>query len=424
MLPEVAQYQEPLRYLILFVNMEKFRFNQLIESKLGTVKPLLVEESETSADECNVNIAQSDETADAFWDNFKKSTLVKPYDYNSTVRFQKWVKKNYPSINLGTFGIKKDGVDGKFGKLTQSAWNRVGNEYLKGGSQTNHSLTYTINEDIKRSISKARNEYLKWFSDENTRKKFKNQKLIPQLLKYINTLTSYKSYYNKNQSPNPKTFGWVKYAKSASQLNELKYKSINLNVFNIHNGKNYIASLDQVTKHEMGHLIDNFLRIYKEPTYILTQNTPTSQQEYSQTYITNDSETYSRLNNFRTIIEAGPMDDGNQMLNKFFNKIRSGTIQVKGFDLSALYSSTKPRKASVDQANEIMKSLRKMILVNGLSSHNTQQLFSEYGIQSQGNIYVSFYLLGRLNQTSKGPEDENKKSNYLYLKFTPSNQSV
>jgi hypothetical protein len=65
-----------------------------------------------------------------------------------------------------------------------------------------------------------------------------------------------------------------------------------------------------------------------------------------------------------------------------------------------------------------------MILVNGLSSHNTQQLFSEYGIQSQGNIYVSFYLLGRLNQTSKGPEDENKKSNYLYLKFTPINQSV
>ena len=109
----------------------------------------------------------------------------------------------------------------------------------------------------------------------------------------------------------------------------LNLQSINLNVFNIHNGKNYIASLDKVTKHEMGHLIDNFLRIYKEPTYILTQNTPTSQQEYSQTYITNDSETYSRLNNFRTIIEAGPMDDGNQMLNKFFNKIRSGTIQVK-----------------------------------------------------------------------------------------------
>jgi len=50
---------------------------------------------------------------------------------NETLRFQTWIKKNYPQTNLGNSGPRRDGVDGVCGKLTTAAFNKYGEEFVK-----------------------------------------------------------------------------------------------------------------------------------------------------------------------------------------------------------------------------------------------------------------------------------------------------
>jgi hypothetical protein len=81
---------------------------------------------------------------------------------NQTIRFQTWVKKNYPQTNLGNSGPRRDGVDGVCGKLTTAAFYKYGEEFVmevinKKGNDNNNDNGAIPNFSFKdcESLSKV-----------------------------------------------------------------------------------------------------------------------------------------------------------------------------------------------------------------------------------------------------------------------------
>ena len=64
--------------------------------------------------------------------------LIEPEEYfmklksnrNECMRFQKWVKENYPQTDLGRSGPRRDGVDGDCGRRTTAAFDKYGEEFV------------------------------------------------------------------------------------------------------------------------------------------------------------------------------------------------------------------------------------------------------------------------------------------------------
>ena len=51
---------------------------------------------------------------------------------NSVLAFQKWLKDTYgDKVDLGTYGVGGDGIDGKFGAKTKALWDKYGDEFSK-----------------------------------------------------------------------------------------------------------------------------------------------------------------------------------------------------------------------------------------------------------------------------------------------------
>lgn len=428
----------------------------LKESQIEYLKKFIINEDDensgdiTSADYCSDNIGKENPNASIFWkqENTKnpeqKNSTMSPNEYepklkNKTecAKFQTWVKKNYPGHDLGPFGPKKDGVDGLYGKRTKQAWRNYGKEYLSemgtGTNQTVSPIKQKIKTDIQSSIVKSKKEYNDWFSNPGTIGKFKNKNLVTPLKQYINSLGAFKTYYDETSSPVKNANAWVTTPKTKEQLNEVKFKTININVFKIHDGKNYTGPLDQTIKHEMGHIIDNFLTKNGEPAYFKTHGN-FSQEEYNQNYIINDKDQFTRLQVFRNIVGAAPLDNGEQLLNRFLNKYQSGEIKISGYTPSKVYLDKVPEKRDTTKANQAYKFLYKKIIVNGVPSHNISQLFATFtyftNITGQSpnyyaTLYTSFDKIGELNITSKGVDqnlqtEDNKR--YVYLKLTPVQQ--
>jgi hypothetical protein len=149
--------------------------------------------------------------------------------------------------------------------------------------------------------------------------------------------------------------------------------------------------------------------------YLQTISTET-QDEYNNNYLVNDMDQYSRLNVLRGIVGAGPNDHPTTLLNKFLAQVNSGKITSDKFNFSSI-SSTSPgisKKNDIASAKEVNKVLTNAILVDGKPNLNIEQLFSNFGLVKNGNVYVSFDLLAQLNLTSK---DLEKK--YYFLKMVP-----
>lgn len=432
------------------------------ESQIELIKKYLINEQAEnsgiilSSDYCDENISGGNPEALKFWKQEtlknpeqQKASKLSPAQYEPLLRnkkecskFQSWVKTNHPEHDLGPFGPNKDGVDGLYGKRTKKAWQYYGKEYLgQTGSDTNQQTQNTnlsptkqkIETDIKNSIMKAKNEYINWFSNKGTIDKFKNKNLVRNLITYIKSLGNYIAYYDETKSPNKKPNAWVWGVKTKQQLNDINFKKIHLNIFNMHDGKNYISPIYQTIYHEMGHIIDGYLTKNGESAYLPTHET-FNQEQYQQNYIINDKDQYSRLQVFRNIVGAAPLDNGEQLLNRFLNKYQSGEIKISGYTPSKIYLDKVPEKRDTKNANLAYNFLYKKIIVNGTPSHNTAQLFATFTYfkdvigQSPNyyaTLYTSFDKIGELNITSKGVDqnlqtEDNKR--YVYLKLTPVQQ--
>jgi hypothetical protein len=272
-----------------------------------------------------------------------------------------------------------------------------------------NELIKSIQNTILQSLNKSRGEYIKWFQNPLTIKKFKTpeeQLVLKKLPDYLQTINRANISF-KGAGGISGTRAWV---------NSNSPNIINYNISQLHNGKNFYGmSIDYTTKHEMGHLIDFFFKKNGINTYIQTIQT-NDQASYNANYLVNDGDQYTRLNVLRGIIGAGPADPPMTLLNKFLGQVKSSKIKSNKFNFLGT-SSNKPvltQKNNTQKASEVNKLLQQSIFVDGKNNHNIEQLFSNFGINIGGTVYVSFDLLAQLNLTSK---DIDRK--YYLLKLSP-----
>ena len=272
-----------------------------------------------------------------------------------------------------------------------------------------NELVGSIKNTINQSIEKSRQEYIKWFKNPLTMKKFKTpqeQDVLKKLPTFLNGVFKVNlSFEGPKSSKNARA--WTK---------NTEPNVINYNLSQLHNGNDFEGqSIDYTTKHEMGHLIDYFFRKNGIETYLQTISTET-QDAYQNNYLINDRDQYTRLNVLRGIIGAGPADAPETLLSKFLSGVKSGKISSDRFTFKGA-TSTLPglvEKNDLETARKIDDYLRDGISVDGRPNLNLQQLFSNFGILKGNIVFVSFELLGHLNVTSK---DLEKK--YYLLKISP-----
>ena len=272
-------------------------------------------------------------------------------------------------------------------------------------------LVTSIRSTIEQGLGKSKEEYIKWFQHPATIQKFRTpeeKEVLKKLPEYLQTINTIKLVF---QDPPGALSSGVR-----AWVSNVKPTEINYNLSNIHDGNDFQGqSIDYTTKHEMGHLIDFFFKKNGVKTYNQTIDTPT-QQDYNDNYLINDKDQYTRLNVFRGIVGAGPNDHPVTLLNKFLAQVKSGKITSNKFNFSAISSPTPgiSQKNNLEKATEVMKVLSNAILVDGKPATNILQLFSNFGLVKNGNVYVSFDLLAQFNLTAK---DLEKK--YYLLKMVP-----
>ena len=272
-------------------------------------------------------------------------------------------------------------------------------------------LVTSIRSTIEQGLGRSKEEYIKWFQHPATIQKFRTpeeKEVLKKLPEYLQTINTIKLVF---QDPPGALSSGVR-----AWVSNIKPTEINYNLSNIHDGNDFQGqSIDYTTKHEMGHLIDFFFKKNGVKTYNQTIDTPT-QQDYNDNYLINDKDQYTRLNVFRGIVGAGPNDHPVTLLNKFLAQVKSGKITSNKFNFSAISSPTPgiSQKNNKEKATEVMKVLSDTILVDGKPATNILQLFSNFGLVKNGNVYVSFDLLAQFNLTAK---DLEKK--YYLLKMVP-----
>ena len=272
-------------------------------------------------------------------------------------------------------------------------------------------LVTSIRSALEQGLSRSKEEYIKWFQHPATIQKFRTpeeKEVLKKLPEYLQTINTIKLVF---QDPPGALSSGVR-----AWVSNVKPTEINYNLSNIHDGNDFQGqSIDYTTKHEMGHLIDFFFKKNGVKTYNQTIDTPT-QQDYNDNYLINDKDQYTRLNVFRGIVGAGPNDHPVTLLNKFLAQVKSGKITSNKFNFSAISSPTPgiSQKNNKEKATEVMKVLGDTILVDGKPATNILQLFSNFGLVKNGNVYVSFDLLAQFNLTAK---DLEKK--YYLLKMVP-----
>jgi hypothetical protein len=270
-------------------------------------------------------------------------------------------------------------------------------------------LLKSIRSTIEQGLSRSKEEYIKWFQHPVTIQKFrtpKEREVLKKLPSYLQTINTIKLVFQDPPS-GQSARAWV---------TPTKPTEINYNISNVHDGNNFQGqSIDYTTKHEMGHLIDFFFEKNGVQTYLQATDNDTG-TGYTANYLVNDQDQYTRLNVFRGIIGAGPNDHPVTLLNKFLAQVKSGKITSDKFNFSAISSPTPgiSQKNNMEQATEVRKLLYLSIFVDGKNTHNIEELFSNFGVVKNGNVYVSFDLLAQFNLTAK---DLNKK--YYFLKMTP-----
>ena len=276
----------------------------------------------------------------------------------------------------------------------------------------NQSLIDTIKNDVKTQISNSVAAYKSWYNKPDTQAKISNKTLLEELPTFLDTLINKESeiYLTPDSSYSPESVAWVKTVNNKDQANTLgnDWGKIYINAYQLHNGEKYTESLYDVIHHEIGHIIDSFFRVNNQDLYVKTHN-EFDQEQYKKNYIINDRDQFSRLNVFRGIIGAEPLDDANTLLTKFMSKVTDGTITSPYYVFST-YSKENyiGKKNDTEESKKIYKLLKDYILVNGVPNFNIAQLFSTYSVLNNGELYVNFNLLSDFNITTAKVDNINQ----------------
>jgi hypothetical protein len=295
-----------------------------------------------------------------------------------------------------TCGKSKSTSPGAFDK-----WNSLEDSIKRSKSES-------IKSDIRNVISRCVTEYNAWFSNPGTVAKFKTEKeksVVRQIPSFLQGIKNIKLSIGGPGGRNT-VIAWVSNANMTT---------INYNLPMVHNTEKYIgSSIYEITKHEMGHLIDYYFTKNGVKTYIQTIDT-SSQQEYQDNYLINDKDQYARLSYLRQLVGAGPADSPQLLLTKFLKRVEDGTVTSSKFNMTGIQSKTpKSTKNDINTAKSINAKIGNTIMVKGRASINLEHLFSTFALVAGNDIWVSFDLIAQLNITSKDVE-----KSYYYLKLSP-----
>ena len=285
---------------------------------------------------------------------------------------------------------------------------------------------------IKGSLVKAKNHYIKWYSNPMTINKLpKNEqsKLITLRDKFIPSI-EYKINFDKNFTENKEVQDAYAFVSSA------KPNIIFINVYNFWTGdfKGEVGLYDTIT-HEMSHCIDYFLNQNGVVLYQKTSNM--ENQVGSDSYIMNDQEQFARLSTLRRQFDVPPMATYQELADIFRNAIKTKKIQSRDFGISVSSDSNylifKPNKGSVvinaktkiDRLNQIWKILffDVKIIVDGRTDANLNPLFTNFATIKGGNVYIDLRPLAQLNITTASVDKPNK-TNPIYGGGMDNSQSL
>ena len=275
---------------------------------------------------------------------------------------------------------------------------------------------------IKGSVIKAKNHYIKWYSNPMTINKLpeEQQSKLTILRDTFIPSINYKINFDRSFTDNKDVQDAYAYVSSA------KPNIIYINVYNFWTGdfKGEVGLYDTVT-HEMSHCIDYFLN---ENGVVLYQKTSSMENQVgSESYIMNDQEQFARLSTFRRQFDVPPMATYQELADIFSNAIKTNKIQSRDFSISVSadkkYLIFKPKKGSVsisaktkiDRLNQIWKILffDVKIIVDGRTDANLNPLFTNFATIKSGNIYIDLQPLAQLNITTASIDKPNK-TNPIY----------
>jgi hypothetical protein len=300
-------------------------------------------------------------------------------------------------------------------KLPNTFWS---NDFNRLDQNAKNALLEKIESEISIFLEKSKKEYIVWFSNPKTKSKFK-----PNELEGLNKLVT---EYLRSKI-NIKLFTTIETPNVIAWINGGKLYDINYALPLNHDGKDFIRNIYETTKHELGHLIDNFLSQNGVKTYITTIVTNT-QALYDANYAINDRDQYARLNVLRGSIDADPMDNSKTLLKKFLYGVKSGNITSERYSFSPSKLEINTKKNDNEQTKSMLMYLNNTIKIDGKRSMNTEQLFATFATKYGKDIYVNFNLLSSLNQTSVSigssqnvnnlAENVTDETGYYYLKLS------
>ena len=304
-------------------------------------------------------------------------------------------------------------------KTTKPANTFWTNEFNQLDQNAKNILLEKIRTEISSFIERSKKEYITWFSNPKTKLKFKPNelKVLDELIRvYLPSKFNIKLH---TKDTKPGVVAWVNAGES--------FYDINYTLSFNHDGKDFISDTYATTKHELGHLIDNFLSKRGVKTYITTIVTDT-QTSYDANYWINDRDQYARLNVLRSTINAGPMDSSKMLLSKFLNGVKSGNITSERYSFSPSKLEINTKKNDNEQTKSMLNYFNNTIKIDGKRSLNIEALFATFATKYGKDIYVNFNLLSSLNQTSVSigssqnvnnlAENVKDATEYFYLKLS------
>jgi hypothetical protein len=250
---------------------------------------------------------------------------------------------------------------------------------------------------IRPLLNKAKEYYIKYYSDKKNTSKLKYKDNIDIIKQFIPTI-DYKPYYEYND----KTLGFV-----AHDYPTVMY----LNIYYLFTQEKFdftpkTEMLFNTIFHETAHLIDLRLRSLHEKTIMSTYNIFNVKDDDDE-YTENDMETYARVQTLRTKLGISPTANGTQIKNKILGAIKQGKITFPDVKVKSKGNILQfIKKGFTGQAiNDIfntqdLKSLRDFystIRFNGNYTDDIYYLFAKFSTIDNNSVFLDLDRLGYVN---------------------------
>jgi hypothetical protein len=250
---------------------------------------------------------------------------------------------------------------------------------------------------IRPLLNKAKQYYIKYYSDKKNTSKFKYKDNVDIIKQFIPTI-DYKTYYEYDD----KVLGFVVH----------NYPTVMyLNIYYLFTQDKFdftpkTEMLFNTIFHEIAHLIDLRLQSLHEKTIMSTHNIFNVKDENDE-YTENDMETYARIQTLRTKLGISPTANGTQIKNKILGAIKEGKItfpDVKVMSKGNILQFIK--KGFTGQAiNDIfntqdLKSLRNFystIRFNGNYTDDIYYLFAKFSTIDNNSVFLDLDKIGMVN---------------------------